>query len=385
MKYSKSMALLLQVSLVSLCVGVLTAAESSWKWGGSYGEQAVELLIIGDVQVQQRSDPTTAFIHVTETLNRADLVYANLEGMLVASQGYGIDIPDKKWIHPGPQGVAALQSANVDVVGVANNVAYGRDNILETLRVLREGGIEYVGAGKNIEAAHQPVIVERKGVKIGILQYTARWYVQEEQIATATEAGVARILSRDGVTIIPSDLARMENDVRKLRPQVDIVIVSQHNRDGATPVQFGPASDEPRKRRDRTQAEEYQKQFAHAALDAGGDLVFGHGTHTLQGVELYEGKPILYALGHSVFDQPGYEDATDGLVVRVVIDKKKIARVSFVPVTRDDANNVMMLDPSTGEGARLVELVRGVSSGVPLNIDGHEVVLLDHKTAATEQ
>lgn len=385
MKYSKSMALLLQVSLVSLCVGVLTAAESSWKWGGSYGEQAVELLIIGDVQVQQRSDPTTAFIHVTETLNRADLVYANLEGMLVASQGYGIDIPDKKWIHPGPQGVAALQSANVDVVGVANNVAYGRDNILETLRVLREGGIEYVGAGKNIEAAHQPVIVERKGVKIGILQYTARWYVQEEQIATATEAGVARILSRDGVTIIPSDLARMENDVRKLRPQVDIVIVSQHNRDGATPVQFGPSSDEPRKRRDRTQAEEYQKQFAHAALDAGGDLVFGHGTHTLQGVELYEGKPILYALGHSVFDQPGYEDATDGLVVRVVIDKKKIARVSFVPVTRDDANNVMMLDPSTGEGARLVELVRGVSSGVPLNIDGHEVVLLDHKTAATEQ
>ena len=177
----------------------------------------------------------------------------------------------------------------------------------------------------------------------------------------------------------------MENDVRKLRPQVDIVIVSQHNRDGATPVQFGPSSDEPRKRRDRTQAEEYQKQFAHAALDAGGDLVFGHGTHTLQGVELYEGKPILYALGHSVFDQPGYEDATDGLVVRVVIDKKKIARVSFVPVTRDDANNVMMLDPSTGEGARLVELVRGVSSGVPLNIDGHEVVLLDHKTAATEQ
>ena len=53
------------------------------------------------------------------------------------------------------------------------------------------------------------------------------------------------------------------------------------------------------------------------ALDAGADLVFGHGTHTLQGVEVYRGKPILYALGHSAFDQPGYEKSTDGLVVRV--------------------------------------------------------------------
>ena len=385
MKNSKSKACIFQVSLVFLCVAAVAASESSWKWGGSYDEQAVELLIIGDIQVQQRSDPTSAFIHVTETLNRADLVYANLEGMLVASKGYGIDIPDKKWIHPGPQGVLALQSANVDVVGVANNVAYGRTNILETLRVLEQGGISHVGAGENIEAAHEPVVVERKGVKIGILQYTARWYVQEEQIATATEPGVARIMSRDGMTIDPSDLARMERDVRKLRPRVDIVMVSQHNRDGATPVQFGQAPDEPRKRRDRTQAEPYQKQFAHAALDAGSDLVFGHGTHTLQGVELYKGKPILYALGHSVFDQPGYEDATDGLVVRVVIDKKKIARVSFVPVTRDDANNVMMLDPSKGEGARLVTLVRGVSGDLPLKIDGHEVLLLDEKNNATEQ
>lgn len=386
MKGSKSLAPITVVALISLSFASLAATTSSWKWSGSYGEQAVELLIIGDVQVQQRSDPTTAFMHVTDTLNAADLVYANLEGMLVASKGYGIDIPDKKWVHPGPEGVLALQSANIDVVGVANNVAYGRHNILETLRVLEEGGIQHVGAGKNIEAAHEPAIVERRGVTIGILQYTARWYVQEEQIATATEAGVARIMSLDGVSIDPSDLNRMENDVRRLRPQVDVLIVSQHNRDGATPVQFGRASDAPpRKPRDQTQAEEYQKRFAHTALDAGSDLVFGHGTHTLQGVELYHGKPILYALGHSVFDQPGYEESTDGLVVRVVIDKKKIARVSFVPVTRDESNNVLMLDPETGEGARLVELVRRVSGDLPLSIDGKEVVLLDRGSNTSEQ
>ena len=385
METSSQFSRLLFVAMAMLCLGVgLARASEVWKWSGSYGDDTVELLIIGDIQVQQRSDPTSAFIHVTDTLNHADLVYANLEGMLVESTGYGADIHDKKWIHPGPQGVVALKSANVDVVGVANNVAYGRDNILETLRVLDEGGIAHVGAGTDIEEAHRPVIIERKGVTIGFLQYTARWYRQDEQIATATEAGVARLMSRDGVTIHPADLERVQNDIRKLRPRVDVIVVSQHNRDGATPMQFGPTPDKPRSRRDRTQAEEYQNQFAHIALDTGADLVFGHGTHTLQGVELYKGKPILYALGHSSFDQPGYEKATDGIFVRVVISGKKIVRVSFVPVTRDENNNVLMLDPAEGEGDRLVQLVKGVSD-VPLKIQGQEVVLLDESARQTEQ
>ncbi|MGH9336709.1 MAG: CapA family protein, partial [Vicinamibacteria bacterium] len=311
----------------------------------------------------------------------------NLEGALVESQGPGADIPDKgEWIHPGPEGVAALKASNIDVVGVANNVAYGRDNILETLRVLDANGIAHAGAGRNLEEAHQPAIVERRGVKIGFLQYTARWYREEEQIATATAPGVARILSRDGIGIDPFDLDRLRSDVRQLRSRADIVVVSHHNRDGGTPVQFGPPNDRERSaaRPDRTRAEEYQKEFAHVALESGADLVFGHGTHTVQGVEVYEGKPILYAVGHSAFDQPGYEKSTDGLVIRVVVRGKNVVRVSFVPVTRDRDNNVLMLDPSSGKGARLLQVVKGVSEDVPLTIDGQEVVLLDEPTLAPE-
>lgn len=367
---------------LALVVGLATAvaADTAWKWSGRIGPNAVSLVIIGDIQVHaRRADPTTAFTHVRATLQQADLVYANLEGSLVESQGPEGDIPDKKWTHPGPGGVVALKSANIDVVGLANNVAYGRDNILQTKRLLDDNGIANVGAGRNLEEAHRPVVVERKGVKIGFLQYTARWYREDEQLASATAPGVARITSRDGVTIEAADLARLQEDVRRLRPLADIVIVSHHNRDGATPVQFGPAP--PRApgapRPDRTRPEEYQKQFARTALDSGADLAFGHGTHYVQGVDVYKGKPILYAIGHSAFDQPGYEDSTDGLVVRVVIDGKAIRRVSFVPVSRDASNNVMMLDPSAGDGLKLVEHVRARSTGVPLRLEGQEVVMLD--------
>ncbi|MBI3491621.1 MAG: CapA family protein [Acidobacteria bacterium] len=378
---TRSMRALTSMTLAALCLAAtLRATDAAWKWSGAYGDKAVSMLIIGDIDIQLRADPTTAFAHIGETLKKADLVYANLEGMLVKPQGPEIDIPDKRgWRHPSPDGVLALNAWNVKVVGVANNVAYDRSNILQTLKVLDANGIVHTGAGANIAEAHKPAIVERKGVKIGFLQYTARWYQDSDQIATATEPGVAKISSRDGVTIDPADVERVRDDIRRLRPQVDILVVSHHNRDGATATQFGapPARSPAGARRDNHISEEYQKAFARLAHDTGADFVYGHGTHTVQGVEVYHGKPILYAIGHSAFDQPGYENSKDGLVVRVVIEGKRIRRVSFVPVTRDAKNDVLMLDPSSGDGAALVGVIKSLSANVPLRIDGQEVVLLD--------
>jgi poly-gamma-glutamate synthesis protein (capsule biosynthesis protein) len=372
------------IAITVVIAGTLAAADAAWKWSGAFGKDAVEMLILGDIQVHsRRADPTTAFHRMGDTLKKADLVYANLEGLLVASVGPKIDIPDKpEWTHPGPDGAKALKAANIAVVGVANNVASGRENILKSLAVLDANGIRHVGAGRNIEEAHKPVIVERKGVKIGFLQYTARWYQPNDMIATATDPGVARIASLDGVTIDAGDLERLRNDVKRLRPEVDIVVVSHHNRDGATGVQFGAVKPTSAFGRDRSKTEAYQKQFAHTALDLGADLVFGHGTHTLQGVEIYNGKPILYAIGHSNFDQPGYEKSTEGLAVRVVVRGKTIQRVSFVPVTRDASNDVFLLDPASPEGARLVQMVKDRSANTPpLKVDGQEVVLFERAAA----
>jgi len=376
------------VVAISSVFAVLAAAETAWRWSGSFGPNAMTMLIIGDIDIQRRADPTTAFAHIGETLQSADLVYANLEGMLVKPQGPEVDIPDKRgWRHPGPEGVLALKAWNISPVGVANNVAYDRVNIIETLRVLDAHGIAHTGGGQNIGDAHRPAIVERKGVKVGFLQYTARWYQDGEQLATETEPGIAKISSRDGVTIDPGDVDRVREDIRRLRPLVDIVVVSHHNRDGATATQFPEMSPAARSApRDQHVSEEYQKRFARLALDAGADLVYGHGTHTIQGVEIYDGKPILYAIGHSAFDQPGYEKSKDGLVVRTVIVDRRIARVSFVPVSRDDHNDVYMLDPSSDEGSRLVAIVRSVSPAeVSLPIDGREVVLIDRKPVSSTQ
>jgi poly-gamma-glutamate synthesis protein (capsule biosynthesis protein) len=370
----------------------LCAADGPWQWSGSYSDQAVTLLLLGDVSVEQRAVPAEAMTHVRETLNRADVVYGNLEGLLVKSAGPDKDIPDKSgWQHIGPEAVDALKAANIRVVGVANNVAYGRENIMKSLAVLDADGIAHTGAGKNLEAAHKPAIIVSKGVRIGFLQYTAKWYREDQQIATETEPGVARVKSVDGKNIDPGDLERVREDIRKLRPLVDIVVVSSHNRDGmgrvltsaapetpepsdpaalVSPIPLGPRF---------SQAERYETALAQAAIDAGADIVYGHGSHVLQGVDVYKGKPIMYCLGNFATDWIRMRPNKEGMVARVMIENKKIVRVSLVPVTRDaDHNDVLMLDPSEGEGAKLLQKVKDLSNGAALRVEGHEAVLVDN-------
>jgi poly-gamma-glutamate synthesis protein (capsule biosynthesis protein) len=383
---------LISLALTGLALTSIAATDQAWPWTEAPGKTGtVTLLLLGDINVEQRTDPAGAFVHIRPTLARADLVYGNLEGLLVKSEGPDKDIPDKSgWKHIGPEAVRALKAGNIAVVGVANNVAYGRENILKSLSVLDANGILHTGAGANLEEAHRPAIVERRGVRFGFLQYTAKWYRSDQQIATASAPGVARVYSRNGTTVDPADLNRIREDIAKLRRQVDIVVVSSHNRDGMGREipENGPGGDgESTASRDSltapiplgprfSQAEDYEKELARAAIDAGADIVYGHGSHVLQGVDIYKGKPVMYCLGNSATDWIRMRPNKEGMLARVVVRDRHVARVSLVPMTRDDENNVMMLDPSLAEGAKLREKVKSLSGDVPLDVVGREMILI---------
>jgi poly-gamma-glutamate synthesis protein (capsule biosynthesis protein) len=377
-----------------LTLSAIAATDPAWPWTeDSHDKGSVTLLLLGDINVEQRADPATAFSHLRPTLGKADLVYGNLEGLLIKSEGPDKDIPDKSgWQHIGPEAVRALKAGNIAVVGVANNVAYGRENIMQSLSVLDANGIRHTGAGANLDEAHRPAIVERKGVRFGFLQYTAKWYRADQQIATASAPGVARVYSRNGSAVDPADLNRIREDIMKLRGQVDVVVVSSHNRDGMGREipESGPGGDGERAAgaasRDSlvapiplgpqfSQAEAYEKELAHAAIDAGADVVYGHGSHVLQGVEVYKGKPVMYCMGNSATDWIRMRPNKEGMVARVVVRDRHVSRVSLVPITRDEENNPVMLDPSVAEGMKLREKVRGLSAGVALDVVGREMVL----------
>jgi hypothetical protein len=76
----------------------------------------------------------------------------------------------------------------------------------------------------------------------------------------------------------------MQSDIERLRPGCDVVSVSLHKGTVHTPVTIHA----------------YERQVAHAAIDAGADVVLSHHAHILRGIELYRGKPIYHGLGNFV-------------------------------------------------------------------------------------
>ena len=352
-----------------------------WPWQPAPGPAGrdVAILLMGDTNIQQRADPALAYRHVLPTLRAADLRFANLE-MAFHPPSQDPAKPDNPhkigWAHSDPSQVRGLVAAGIDGVGFASNVVYPLVCLQPTLDTLRAAGISQTGSGANLAAARRPLLLERKGVKFGFLQTNSlNW--PESHVATDTTPGVnplrahtayqphRRIHEMPGgtPTILTwpheEDLARLVDDLRALRPQVDVLIVS---------MQWGISNS--------SEIAGYQRTAARAALEAGADLVFGHGPHKLQAVEVYRGKPIFYSLGNFVFDWFKQKPNPDGLLLRAVFRGRRLVRAALVPLKRDAENNPVLLDPASGLGAHMTaELLALSGGGAKLAVEQKEIVV----------
>jgi len=356
------------------------AQEDPWPWVVD-GPDVTSVLLMGDNNIQHRQNPEEAFRYVMGTFEEADLKILNLEGALAGSSKDPLvrDIPHKLWTHSEPDQVWALTAAGISAVGVANNVTYPWQAMMKSLEVLDEAGIAHAGGGKNLEAAHQPVILEANGLKVGFMQYAATVF-PFNHAATESRPGIAQIqvhtayqpprnLDKPGqppyvITWLDEDSKqRMVNDVKKLSREADVVICSYHWGVSGTRE---PVS--------------YQSEIGKAVIDAGADVVFGHGPHKYQKVEIYKGKAILHSLAQFAFDDTLEGNRSkrmrEGLLCRLAIENGTISRISLVPSWREDDNFVRLYDPNTGKGRELLGYLRSVNvGGAELNIEGREIVI----------
>lgn len=309
----------------------------------------ITLVLGGDVNIQGRATPSAAFAQLEPLLKGADFRFVNLEGPLSGTAG-DADIPHKpNWRHSAPEMVEALVSAGIDVVSCANNVTYPPAAAMASLAVLDRAGIAHCGAGANLDAAHAPAVLERGGQKVAFLAYTSLCW-PFGQAAQATSPGVAQAFATTAyqpdprvadipgrpplvrTTPVPEHLERLVADVRRAKAEHDHVVVSMH---------WGlPGAD----------LAEYQVAYGRAAIDAGADLVAGHGPHTVQAVEVYRGRAILYSLGNLVFDWPAMRGRhVDGLLAGCMLGDEP--RLELIPVRRNADNEC---EPLAGEEAAKV-------------------------------
>ena len=322
-----------------------------YQWSRQKTEKGASCILAGDINLQDRKTPADAFRHLRRTLLEADMLFGNLEGCLY-HPGENDILNKPRWRHSDASMVSALKAVGFDAVGCANNVTLGTEAIMGSLHTLDEAGISHCGAGPDLCAARKPLILKRAGVLFGFLQFTARLHAPEQR-AAAGRPGVAAFNPE-----CSEELESVFIDIRELRSRVDVLVVSHHLRQTSTTI-----------------TEPYQRQFAHGCVGAGADLVVGHGAHANQEIELCGEVPVFHCIGQLAFDWSAMRDMRDGLLIRLLIEGRRIASVSAVFVYRDERNDPYLADPRSPEGHRQLAQLRELSPSMALEIRNDEIVV----------
>jgi poly-gamma-glutamate capsule biosynthesis protein CapA/YwtB (metallophosphatase superfamily) len=268
-------------------------------------EPTITICAVGDIRADhvkgRRNDPDEVFALCRRAFSAADVSFFNCEGVY---SDRVVTVPKQ---HTSGQAnvadLAGVARAGFAVAGMANNHAMdlGAEGLFDTIDLARSLGMEVCGAGANLTEARRPAVVESRGIKVAFLSYNCVGPV--EYGARAGRAGVAAI----GVSTLyeaiehqpgtpcrvmtyaeRADLSSLADDIARARQAADIVITNFHWGMHHVQALIGM----------------YQQEIAHAAIEAGADVVQGGGDHVVKGVDFHRGAPILYGLGDFILDTP---------------------------------------------------------------------------------
>jgi poly-gamma-glutamate capsule biosynthesis protein CapA/YwtB (metallophosphatase superfamily) len=208
----------------------------------------------------------------------ADLRVINLECAITEHERPWSRTPKVFHFRADPSAVEVLRAARVDACALANNhtLDFEEKGLLDTLAHLETAGIRHAGAGRNLEEAAQPVLLDGG---VALVAFTDN----EPPFAASPETPGTNYLP---VSTEPEVLRRVEEAIGAAREAgARTVVFSNH---------WGPNM----VRRPKAAF----RRFARAVVDRGADVYYGHSAHVFQGVEVYRGKPILYDTGDFIDD-----------------------------------------------------------------------------------
>jgi poly-gamma-glutamate synthesis protein (capsule biosynthesis protein) len=340
-----------------------------------HGSNSIEIITIsavGDImlggEVETRIKLYGAkypFEHIASFLKDSDITFANLESPLTNENNKAIwdytKILDKPILSGNktigsaiycksiPEAVEGLTYAGIDVVSIANNhiMDYGENGLFDTINILSQNDIKFVGAGKDKNDARTPIIINAKNIKVGFLAYC------DVYLASKKRPGAN---STNYIT----------QDIKILKEQVDVVVVSIH--------QGMDISDFPLPNEINTM---------HSIIDCGADLVLRHHPHVIQGIEHYKNGVIVYSLGNFIFDytiDPLWKDlikAKESMIFRCKLSKEGIIETDFTPIIIND--NFQPEIYSSLNGNQITERIKNLSSELSKNkISDIQIAMLDN-------
>ena len=285
---------------------------------GTPDPERLDLLFGGDTMLGRRVNEairregfTYPLEAVVATTRAADLFLVNLE-CAITPRNVQYSGPEKAfYFRADPVAADTLTYAGVDLVSLANNHALDADydGLRDTLAILDEKEILYVGAGATIEAATRPAFLEAKGMRLGVLAYCDH---QRDFAARVDRPGICYADLFD-----PDTPARLAREVEALARQVDHVIVAFHWQANWVPC-----------------VSSFYRSLARQLVEAGARIIWGHSPHHFQGVEWIDGSVVLYATGDLVDDYrlvPEFRNDRQ-LLFQLLVSEQRVEQVRAYPL-----------------------------------------------------
>ena len=287
-------------------------------------------------------------VPVIKGLLTGDVIFTNLEAA-VAEKGQSIQ-EGRGFLTP-PEALDALTTFGFNLVALAGNHAFDLrvPGIQNTIREADARKIVHAGTGNTLAEASAPAYLRTPKGTVALVA-SASGLIAPAARAAATQPGVneLRVQAGDRVNEATEDLPgappnspsqedaqRILQNIRTARQHADFVVVYQHNHvfgNRAFSTIFTEGLPE------RLAPNEWLRQWTHAEIDAGADVIVMHGAPLLHGVEIYRGRPIFYDLGNFIYNVPAtltYIDepmAWETAVAYVEFQGKRLTSVSLRPV-----------------------------------------------------
>lgn len=273
---------------------------------------------------------------IVDIMNNSDIMVANNEFTI---SNRGAKLPNKYYtFRASPDRLSIYEEMGVNLVTLANNhiYDYGEAAFYDALDSLEEYNIPYVGAGRNIEEAKEPFYYIVNGYKIGFVNATrAEKYILTPE-ATDKSGGVLRCY----------DPTAFLGVIEETKKQSDFVIALVH---------WG--------KEDSSELEKVQLETAPKYIDAGADVIVGTHAHTLQGIDFYNNKAIVYNIGDFIFNH----ETKDTGIFQIKIDNNGNLKYYFIPCKQKDKYTYLLTD---NEQIRVLNKMRNLSPNITINDDG---------------
>lgn len=262
----------------------------------------ITIRAVGDMLFPHREPEwdSQQFAELGQLIENADFAFANLENPLV---DHGLPIPKVDIARADVARIALMQRLGLNAVSIGNNhiMDFGVEGLESTTRALNKAKIDFAGAGHTRDSAFAATHLTVKDLKVALISVVNCFSLRLEHYADVFEAsrhqaGAAVIqghqvrLPTGGTATAPSEvtLQLLEDSIRRARRKADVVIVSMHTHWGADTAQVDPG----------------RQVITRAAIEAGADLIIGHGPHAINGIEVYKDRFIVHSMGNFFFHIP---------------------------------------------------------------------------------